>query len=69
METKYAIPRFHQANDGVSIYVNVAVMGASATQLSRLDTVQNAATALACVIGLLFLFSFIIIMLPQLDCC
>ena len=37
--TKYAIPLFHQANDGVSIYVNVTVMGTSAIQLSRLDTV------------------------------
>ena len=27
-------------------YGNVAIMGASATQLSRLDTVQNVATAL-----------------------
>ena len=38
-DTNYAMPLFHQANDGVSKYVNVAIMGISATQLSRLDTV------------------------------
>ena len=46
MGTNYAIPRFHQANDGVCVYVNVAIMSACATQLSRIDTVQNVATAL-----------------------
>ena len=41
--------------------INVAIMGASATQLSRLDTVQNAAATLC----LLFHFS-VVVMLPQM---
>ena len=44
--TKDTIPSFHQANDGVFIYINLVTMGANATQLSKLDTVQIAATAL-----------------------
>ena len=47
-------------------YGNVAIMDTSATQLSRLDTVQNAAATLC----LLFHFS-VVVMLPQmklLDC-
>ena len=44
-------------------YGNVAIMGASATQLSRLSTVQNAATTLCHT-------SFsVVIMLPLFDCC
>ena len=44
-------------------YGNVAIMGASATLLSRLDIVQNAATV-SCHA------SFIpLVMLLQLDCC
>ena len=45
---------------------NVAVMGASATQLCRLCTIQNIATGLCHTF--LFLFS-VVVMLPRLDCC
>ena len=51
---------FCQAGDGV------AKCNHNGSQLSRLDTVQNAATK--CVIRFLFLFS-IVVMLLQLDCC
>ena len=47
-------------------YSNVAIIGASATQLSKLDTIQNVAPA--CFIHFLFLF-IVIVMLMRLDCC
>ena len=45
----------------------MAMMGANATELGRLDAVQNAATTVYAE-PLLFLFN-VVVMLLQLDCC